>query len=527
VELSNYLYVVKKRLWIIVLTTVITVAVVVAGASQAAPLYEATTTLRIIPFGLNTPDYGIYVYFDRLANTYSSILESDVVAGDAKQILGLPTLPDFQIEIVPQTELMKLTVTDTDPQRAQNVATTLAQLLISANQSAYLSGGLPEMLRDRLDDIEAQIETLTQEQEQLDSQTFLDAEAEAHLAEINRQIRSQQQTYDLVTTSYNQAVISQLTLASALSMVDPAPLPEAPTGRGIVQTAAIAGAVGLMGGIVLAFFLESRKLRFYTDEQAAVATQVPVIGKVPTIRKRYRDNLLSTDPVTAEAFRRLRTNIFKDIRVTPLRTLIVASALPQEGKTTVAANLALSVASIGRKVLLIDADLYQARLSRRYHAPVTTGLSDIIQKKKSLQEGVQPTQNPNLSLLTIGNRTTNAAEMLGSFDFEPFIEQLLQSYDVIIFDTPPLLATTDSLIIAPYVDGVLWVMDRARTEQKDILEAHQQLHNRGTNVVGIVMNRVRKDKSFHLYRHYAELPALKPVNGAGKLPIKEIEPSKN
>lgn len=125
-ELANYLKVVQKRKWLILLTALITTAIVAIEISaRTPPTYAAATRLRIVPFGITTPDYGAYVYFERLANTYSDILTSDLIVHQAEDLLGLAELPDFTIEVIPQTELMKLTVISEDPRLAQTVANTL------------------------------------------------------------------------------------------------------------------------------------------------------------------------------------------------------------------------------------------------------------------------------------------------------------------------------------------------------------------------------------------------------------------
>lgn len=510
-ELSNYLYVIRKRLWLIVLTTVVTSAVVAAGVTRSAPVYEATSTLRIVPFGLNAPDYGGFVYFDRLANTYLNILNGHAVSNEARRILEISELPEFGIEIVPQTELIRLNVTDSDPERARDVADTLTQLLIMHNQSTYTSSELQATLQTRLNETEAQIEAVLRKQDQLQE----DKDASGVLWQtLNEELRGLRQTHDSLLASYNQASTSQLALANALSVIEPAAMPQFPAGPGVVQMAAVAGSIGMLGGIALAFLLESQRPRFHTNQQIEAATKLSIIGKVPFTRKRYRDDLYMTDPVAVEAFRRLRVNGFTDGGSKPLRSFVVVSALPEEGKSTIAANLALSIASIGRKVLLVDADMYQARLSRRNRLTHPSGLSEILQGTKELEEVVmQSDRNPNLSLLTVGDKSSHPSELLGSFDFDALIKQILQTYDVVIFDTPPLFASTDALIIAPHVEGALWVIDRARIDQPDVLEARDQLNTKNTNVIGIVVNRVAADKSFQWYRRYARLPEAKSMNG--------------
>jgi capsular exopolysaccharide synthesis family protein len=501
VGLSTYLKVVQRRLWIILLTALVAAAVVAAASARVSATYTASTRLRIVPNGLAAVDYGAYVYFERLANTYSDILTSDLITEEAEEMLGLEELPDFSIEIIPQTELMRLTVTANDAALAQTVANTLTELLVEQNRNAFSAdiSGIQAVLREQLSELETNLNDLIAEKTALENQVPRLTE---RIADLERTINTLEQNYDLLQTQYQQTAISQLARANALTVIEPATLPDEPNDANLIRNVVLAGAVGLMGGVALAFILENRNPRLYTSEQLEAVAHAPIIGKIPSIRRGYHNNVFNGDPSASEAFRRLRASLFAGAKNVPMRLILVTSAIPKEGKTTVAANLATAVAQNGRKVLLVDGNMQQPELDRRFRLSSDTGLSDVLREDRKLEEVVQNSDIPNLQLMPAGFALADSAELLHSEELTAFIDRLLHYYDVVIFDGPALLASTDSAVLAPYMSGVLWVIDTEKVDRRVAQFAHEQLESVNANVVGVVANRTTKDESFHWVRHY-------------------------
>jgi capsular exopolysaccharide synthesis family protein len=501
VELAYYLKIIRHRRWIIVLTALITTALVAVISSRMPPTYAASTRLRIVPFGITSPDYGAYVYFERLANTYSDILTSDLIVQQAERMLNLEELPDIHIEVIPQTELMRLTVVDTDPARAQTVANTLSQLLVQQNESSFSSdiSGVRTELQIQIDEMETQLNDQLEERERLENTVPRDNE---RIADLDRSINTLQQRYELLLNSFNQAAIQQLSRSNALTIIENAELPTEREGPKVARDTALALVVGLMGGIALAFLVENRAPRFYGLRQIETVLRSSVIGKIPSIKRGHTENVFGGDPTAAEAFRRLRANLFAGSKNQPMRLLLVTSAIPGEGKSTVAANLSAAIAQNGRKVLLVDGNMQAPTLDRRYRLANNLGLSNVLKEETRLEDAVQESMIPNMQLLTAGFANGNSAELLHSEEIADLTARLLHYYDVIVFDMPALLASTDAAVLAPYMNGVLWVIDTDRVDQKVADFAREQLEGVGAEILGVVANRVTKDESFNWVRYY-------------------------
>ncbi|MBI5667925.1 MAG: AAA family ATPase [Chloroflexi bacterium] len=355
-EASSYFKVVRNRIGIIFLTMLVTVVVVAVGTLQTPRLYEASTKLRIMPYGVNSPDYGAFVYFDRLVNTYTNILNSETLTNEAEQQLGLEELPDYTVALIPQTEIMQITVQADSAERAALVANTLAQLLIEHNSTSYISDDneLRTLLRGRLEELRVQIGNLISERNAVIQNRWLFSE---RLADIEQELASLGQAYNNVLNTYNQAVVSQSVMASAISIMEPATAPKEPLPSYTSRNLILAGIAGLTGGMLLAFMVESRNPQFYSNRQIEAITRIPIIGRIPHLGRRFRRNVFEGDRLGMEAFRRLRTHVLTRAKNEPLRSLVVTSAAKGEGKTTIAANLAAAMAYSGLRVLLVDANL--------------------------------------------------------------------------------------------------------------------------------------------------------------------------
>ncbi|MFW5926230.1 MAG: polysaccharide biosynthesis tyrosine autokinase, partial [Myxococcota bacterium] len=288
---------------------------------------------------------------------------------------------------------------------------------------------------------------------------------------------------------------------------------------------------GLVGGLLLGLavavaigFLD-RTVRHQGDVEAIGAT---FLGIVPVIeapsagqgkkrmpwnrRKRKRssmarnaDDLMAhhkPQSSVAECARVVRTNLTFMSADDPAKSIVVTSSSPQEGKTTIAINLAIVVAQTGRKVLLIDTDLRRPRLHRVFNVSAQRGVTSYLVGEQRLADAVTATEVDNLSVLPCGPIPPNPSELLHTSSFDRLLREAGGEYDMVIFDSPPLGAVTDAAIIAPQVDGTVLV-SRVRKTQKEMLRASKrQLQAVKANLLGVVLNAVDlSDKQFG-YRYY-------------------------
>jgi capsular exopolysaccharide synthesis family protein len=287
-----------------------------------------------------------------------------------------------------------------------------------------------------------------------------------------------------------------------------------------VNTALALGTfVGLLLGVGLALMLEQldRVIRTVEDAESAGIT---VLGVLPHIdqaaaintssygRRKHRDRagqlgnrdlIVHNHPKSsvAECCRTIRTNITFMSADRPRKTIVVTSASPREGKTTVAISLAISLAQSGKRILIVDTDLRKPRIHRAFGKSLNRGVTSILVGEHSAQEAIQETEIPGLSVLGSGPIPPNPAELLHTEQFRGLLAELAKSFDHLIFDSPPLAAVTDAAIISPQVDGTILIIHTQRTTREALRSALRQLRDVSGHLTGGVLNEV--DLSTHRY----------------------------
>ena len=206
--------------------------------------------------------------------------------------------------------------------------------------------------------------------------------------------------------------------------------------------------------------------------------------------------------ISAESYRTLRTNIQYSSFDKEIRTIVVTSSEPGEGKSTVAGNLALSFAQSDKSTIIIDCDLRKPSLHKKFRISNMAGLSDILIGRKSLVEAVNQ-YNENMHIITSGKIPPTPAEMLGSKAMERLIAELKEIYDVIILDSAPLQAVTDAQILSAKSDGTILVVRAEKTKRDSVASAKELLDKVNANVLGVVLNVTenRRGKYYYYYGH--------------------------
>jgi non-specific protein-tyrosine kinase len=204
----------------------------------------------------------------------------------------------------------------------------------------------------------------------------------------------------------------------------------------------------------------------------------------------------------SEAYRTLRTNLEFTSLDKPIRSLVVTSASPEEGKSTTLANLAVAVAQAGRKVILVDCDLRRPSLHQIFGARTAPGFTDMMRDDALMsQPPAQTTSVPNLFLLPSGTLPPNPAELLGSRRMGEVIAALQQHAEMVLFDAPPVIAVTDAAVLSSKVDAVLLVISAGKTKREHAKKAKTLLEKVNAHLIGTVLNNVKGETS--LYQYYA------------------------
>lgn len=216
----------------------------------------------------------------------------------------------------------------------------------------------------------------------------------------------------------------------------------------------------------------------------------------------------------AEAFRVLRTNLQFMGLDAPLKSLLVTSAAPSEGKSTVAANLAVSFAQAGQNVCLVDADLRKPRLHKIFGAENWRGLTTAVMNQNGIEADLQFSGIEGLMLLTSGPIPPNPAELLGSGRMQALLGELEQRFDVVVLDSPPVLAVADAVVLAPRVSGVILVVRAGQAARQQVKRAQEALLAVKANLLGVVLDGVKnEDRSGGYYYYYYYGDSGKRSNG--------------
>ncbi len=367
-----------------------------------------------------------------------------------------------------------------------------------------------------LNALEGQIEALKKVISYYESRIKQLPTTEVRLAELTREVESKKATYNMLLSKLEDVKITEARTVSDAKVVDSAVPPTHPIKPKKKLNLILGFILGLMLGIGGAFVSEYLDTSIKVPEEIENTIGVPVLGTIPKIgigiSKGKAEELiqkrlitvgdLSSSPV-AEAYRALRTNLKFSSISKPLRSIVITSSLAQEGKSTVTANLAITFAQLNHKVLLVDADLRKPMLHRIFGYNRVPGLTDVLVGSHRIDDVIHDLHriSPNLMLITSGQIPPNPAELLGSQQMEEFLEETLQRFEYIFFDTPPVLPATDASELSSKTDGVILVIKALETEREVVEQAKKMLDRAGANIVGAVLNAMDVERQFYYYKY--------------------------
>ncbi|MBM0225702.1 polysaccharide biosynthesis tyrosine autokinase [Micromonospora sp. ATA51] len=291
-----------------------------------------------------------------------------------------------------------------------------------------------------------------------------------------------------------------------VSVTREATLPSAPIGPRTKLNLALGLLLGIAIGVGTAIVRNAVDHTIRDKSDAIKAANAPVLGSVPDETKVRTSALIADEQATprAEAFRQLRTNLRFLSLDRQLTSFVITGAVPEEGKTTTAANLAIALAQSGQRVVLVDADLRRPRVADVFALSNGLGLTNVLLGEMPVDRALQQWRvDLPLYVLAAGPRPPNPSELLGSPRLRKVIESLESSGMTVIFDSPPLLPVTDAAVIARITRGALVVTRVGRTGTDQLAEAVESLRTVGANVLGLVANRVKKKAEWSYY----DLPA--------------------
>jgi len=377
-----------------------------------------------------------------------------------------------------------------------------------------------------------------------EEQANLIAEKSVQYNILRREVDTNKQLYEGLLGRLKLAGVSAGLKASNIRIVDPAAPPDWPAKPRVLLNLALAVVLGLGMGVGAAFLQEHLDNTLKRSEDVERFLHVPALALIPSIEslngrrggiygiygrsKMLAGGVRASSKPTAlvpkaqvprwyridtqgeqhmalsEAFRTLRTSVLLSTADRPPRALLVTSSQPGEGKTTISANLAISLAQLGRRVLLIDGDMRRPCIHRAFQVKEGAGLVSYLTGQRAWQEAVQTTRVPGLDVLVCGPIPPNPAELLSSDRMRLLIREVVGEYDFVVLDSPPLLNVADSRVLATLVEGVVLVVKGGATPRELVQRAQSNIRDVGAHVIGVVLNNldVRAD-DYYYYRYHS------------------------
>lgn len=527
-DLRDYLAVMRRRRFTILQVVVLVVLVAVGVTFLQTPQYEAEARVVVKPNAGNTDAVSEIVLGSRELETQKELAVSLPVAETVVEELGLDRDPervveDVTVTLVRDTQILELRATSTDPEQAAALAQGFADAYLQFRRDQALEDVLraqqalesrAQDIRDRLDEISRELTGATDAE-----RTSLELE-QARLSS------------DAATIATQQASLSgsEVFASGGGQVIKPAEVPREPVSPKPIRTGVLALVLGLMLGVGLAFLRDHLDDAIRSDDQAERAAGRSVLGHVPKWRPATAGDtrlasLVEPSSVVAESYRTLRTNLrFMTVGRT-LRSLLVTSALPGEGKTTSAANLAVAFARTGARVVLVGSDLRRPMVHKAFGIDGRPGLSDVLVGEAELVDVITDVGVPNLRVVCGGNVPPNPAELLGAHAMTELMEQFEHLADLVIYDGPPVLAVADALEMAPHVGGVALVVDVGETGRHALAQAAARIQGVGGNLSGLVLNNVDPDDAYGTYGYYGGYESHEPDSTEERTPSRRAERS--
>ncbi|KJV03335.1 polysaccharide biosynthesis tyrosine autokinase [Rhodococcus fascians] len=431
-EIQDYLKILKAR-WIIIAVTVVVAILGALGASLlTTPLYEASARMFVSTSGgaSVSETYQGNLTSQQLVASYSELATSEALAARVLNVLPLGGMSASQLaskvkaSSTPDTVLFNLTVTDPSPERARDIANAMA-------------------------------------------------------TELTEQVR------ELETPANGGDP------AAGVKTFQQAEASSTPVSPKTKRNLALGAAVGLLLGIALAVLRDRLDNTIKGRREIEAISGKALVGTIPFDKERKAHPAVDfqdlTQSASAEAFRELRTNLqFLEVDHPP-RVIVVTSAIPSEGKTTTAVNLAVALAEAGHHVALVEGDLRRPRVSKYMGLIGSVGLSTVLAGQATVEEVLQPTKYEGLQAMASGPIPPNPSELLGSEASRALLVELRSRFDYVIVDGAPLLPVTDSAVLTTHADGALLVTRYGHTKSNELARAISNLETIGAHVLGVVL----------------------------------------
>lgn len=334
---------------------------------------------------------------------------------------------------------------------------------------------------------------------------------------LSRQRNANEEIYRMILRQTKEAQIDRAVAGETVSIIDPAVPPVKPTKKDDMKKMIMGFMFAMVLGFGTVLVLEEIDKSIKTEDDISNYLNMSVLGVIPKVEfdennledsekaKSISSQIVTHDysptPV-GEAYRSLRTNLLFSKTFGQVKSLVIASVSPGEGKSFTAANLAIALAQQKSNTLLIDADLRRGVLHNSFKCFKKPGLTNYLTGVNSLEDVLNETYVPNLSLITCGSMIPNPSELLGSSRMKKFLKELTERFNYILFDTCPLIAATDAVVLGSFTDGVVLMVRAGETNRNKVKTKIKLFHNVHANVIGTILNCAGVELAHEGYSYY-------------------------
>lgn len=481
--------------------------------SQQIPLFEATASVLVRPLGASPIETGLRPNQAVDMASERQIMRSHAVAAIAARKLRVTATPEelldhVSADVAPSSQIVRVHFRYVEPALAQRGANAFAEAFLE-----FRAKNAVRQVRNSRSGLQRQIAALTAKKARQDQ--IASPDSPARLQE-RRDALALSDSYSTQIADLQQqlATLGQLDLSPG-EVIEPADLPTSSTGPGLPLSVAIGLLGGLLVGVIVAFVRDRTDSTLRGRRDLAERLERPVLGQVPELgrwrrraerrgwSRRPRSGLVvldEPDSRAAEAYRAIRARLTRVVDQLGLGSIMVVSPGPDEGKSTIAANLAVALAESERNVLLISADLRRPRIHEFFGLPNQSGLSNLLADDLAAADKAPRTLDgrksvselwsvaPHLWVIVSGPSSRHSSALLDSVAMRQFLKEQQDLFDLVLLDCPPALVP-DSLTLASLVDGVLVVADAKKTQRSAVDRLRDELGQPGGKLIGSVFNR--------------------------------------
>jgi len=507
-ELDFHFYfgVLRRRAWIIVVVVLLTTGVALARSLTTTKIYQASSTVLVQdPNAQASVDQSSGSSFIDIS-TEIALVQSGRIAAAANQALGADAakISSVSVSAVGETTLMSITTQSSSPRAAQRAANIYATkyVEIRKQQKIEASQNTVDSINKHVEELNGQIARLTNE---INANPIGTADQQAQRTQLQGDLL--QASERVSQLQLNQSLIAQ----NGATIVDRAGLPSKPVKPDPKRDALLGFALGIVLGLGLAFLTEFLDDKIKTPEDVArYAHGLTVLAEIPTIGKEKRGRRLVAldDPSSgaAEAYRSLRTSLRLISLRRPIQTLLVTSSMAGEGKTTTSANLGVTLARSGLRVVIVDLDLRRASLAPMFGGDNEIGIMSVLVGERTLAEAMYEvpiaTGVPPLRFLPAGPLPPNPSEIMGTSRMAEVLNNLRSMADFVIIDSPPIVPVTDAVVLASRVDAVMMVILAGKTRRRHLIKSADFLEQADAPMIGATLNGAGRHAKYGYYERY-------------------------